>query len=116
MIRRPPRSTLFPYTTLFRSADPRVVPLVLFLAALGTVLSAPVTNTVSRQVEIRADVHSLDLTGDPAAFAAMQRRLAATNLSDPTPPAAWQWWFGPHPTAPQRVALAEGWAPPGGAP
>src|SRR5258708_29926055 len=27
MIRRPPRSTLFPYTTLFRSADlPRVTP------------------------------------------------------------------------------------------
>src|SRR2546426_11600506 len=24
MIRRPPRSTLFPYTTLFRSTDPRV--------------------------------------------------------------------------------------------
>src|SRR3712207_7132003 len=24
MIRRPPRSTLFPYTTLFRSADPEV--------------------------------------------------------------------------------------------
>src|SRR5436189_2982463 len=24
MIRRPPRSTLFPYTTLFRSRDPRV--------------------------------------------------------------------------------------------
>src|SRR2546430_4671905 len=24
MIRRPPRSTLFPYTTLFRSADPTV--------------------------------------------------------------------------------------------
>src|SRR2546426_6512484 len=23
MIRRPPRSTLFPYTTLFRSSDPR---------------------------------------------------------------------------------------------
>src|SRR5947209_16355287 len=25
MLRRPPRSTLFPYTTLFRSLDPRVV-------------------------------------------------------------------------------------------
>src|SRR2546422_10028578 len=25
MIRRPPRSTLFPYTTLFRSARPRVL-------------------------------------------------------------------------------------------
>src|SRR6266513_4252321 len=27
MIRRPPRSTLFPYTTLFRSVDARAVPL-----------------------------------------------------------------------------------------
>src|SRR5258707_10864856 len=25
MIRRPPRSTLFPYTTLFRSRDPRAI-------------------------------------------------------------------------------------------
>src|SRR5256885_2759361 len=32
MIRRPPRSTLFPYTTLFRSAKP----LGLFCAPLGT--------------------------------------------------------------------------------
>src|SRR3712207_6995216 len=29
MIRRPPRSTLFPYTTLFRSQPPRVVVAVL---------------------------------------------------------------------------------------
>src|SRR3712207_9124654 len=28
MIRRPPRSTLFPYTTLFRSAEPRLVVLL----------------------------------------------------------------------------------------
>src|SRR3712207_9072990 len=28
MIRRPPRSTLFPYTTLFRSALPPLLPLV----------------------------------------------------------------------------------------
>src|SRR2546425_7397967 len=27
MIRRPPRSTLFPYTTLFRSIDKRFIPL-----------------------------------------------------------------------------------------
>src|SRR3712207_7367189 len=37
MIRRPPRSTLFPCTTLFRSADPEGRPLVTELvpAALG---------------------------------------------------------------------------------
>src|SRR2546430_6824897 len=35
MIRRPPRSTLFPYTTLFRSlSHPASVPLVLPLAGL----------------------------------------------------------------------------------
>src|SRR2546430_10393409 len=33
MIRRPPRSTLFPYTTLFRSLDPHL--------ALGLVLGPP---------------------------------------------------------------------------
>src|SRR5256885_5140354 len=27
MIRRPPRSTLFPYTTLFRSAEPGTIPI-----------------------------------------------------------------------------------------
>src|SRR3712207_8471624 len=26
MIRRPPRSTLFPYTTLFRSVEPQIAP------------------------------------------------------------------------------------------
>src|SRR3712207_8890200 len=36
MIRRPPRSTLFPYTTLFRSGDPRRVyyPFMLVLLAV----------------------------------------------------------------------------------
>src|SRR5688572_31762446 len=35
MLRRPPRSTLFPYTTLFRSA------VVLVLATAGTALAEP---------------------------------------------------------------------------
>jgi STE24 endopeptidase len=106
---------LLSWTPLLRRAgadsagDPRVVPLVLFLAALGTLVATPVQNLVSRHVEARADVHALDLTGDAEAFVAMQNRLATTNLSDPDPPAAWQWFFGSHPTGPQRVALAEDW-------
>src|SRR2546422_8532693 len=35
MIRRPPRSTLFPYTTLFRSLEPLVV--AVFLGVYGSV-------------------------------------------------------------------------------
>jgi len=89
--------------------DPRVVPLLLFLLAVGTLVSTPVQNLVSRHVEARADVHALDLTGDPAAFVDMQRGLAVTNLSDPDPPAAWQWFFGSHPTEAQRVAMAADW-------
>jgi STE24 endopeptidase len=90
--------------------DPRVVPLLLFLVAVGSLVSAPVQNLVSRHVEARADVHALDLTEDPETFIGMQRGLATTNLSDPDPPGAWQWFFGSHPTLAQRVALAEDWA------
>src|SRR3712207_8201084 len=48
MIRRPPRSTLFPYTTLFRSTSAglsRVLPggihIVVDLAAAGVLIAAP---------------------------------------------------------------------------
>jgi STE24 endopeptidase len=77
--------------------------------SVGGLVSTPVQNLVSRQVEARADLRALDLTGDAGAFAAMQRELAATNLSDPDPPAAWQWFFGSHPTGAQRIAFAKDW-------
>jgi STE24 endopeptidase len=91
------------------AGDPRIVPVALLLVSLGTLVSTPVQNLVSRHVEARADLHALDLTGDAAAFIGMQNRLSAVNLSDPDPPAVWQWFFGSHPTGPQRVALAEDW-------
>jgi STE24 endopeptidase len=106
---------LLAWTPLLRRAgaespgDPRAVPLLLLLISAGTLLSTPVQNAVSRHVEARADLHALDLTGDAAAFTRMQQRLAATNLSDPDPPAAWHWFFGSHPTSAQRVAFAEDW-------
>ena len=90
--------------------DPRVVPLLLFLIALGSLVSAPVQNLVSRHVEARTDLHALELTEDPDTFIEMQRSLARSNLSDPDPPAAWHWFFGSHPTLAERVALAEDWA------
>lgn len=91
--------------------DPRVVPLLLLLVAVGTLVATPVQNLVSRQIEARADAHALDLTGDPEAFVDMQRLLATTNLSDPDPPTAWHRFFGSHPTTSQRVALAQEWRP-----
>lgn len=89
--------------------DPRVVALVLLLAAVGTLLLAPATNLVSRRVEARADVHSLDLTGDPATFVASQRRLALTNLSDLAPHPLAYAFFATHPGVTERLALAREW-------
>jgi STE24 endopeptidase len=86
--------------------DPRVVPLVLALVAVGSLLSSPLVNLVSRQIETRADVDALETTRDPGAFIDMQRELSVRALADPTPPAWSQLWFGSHPTALTRIAIA----------
>jgi STE24 endopeptidase len=97
-------------------ADPRSLALVLVVATLIATVAGPVQLLVSRRIEARADVHSLQLTQDPRAFVAMQRRLAVTNLSDLDPPAVVLGLFSSHPTAPQRIALARTWARRHGAP
>src|SRR5438552_8448747 len=52
MIRRPPRSTLFPYTTLFRSGAP-----------LAAAASAPITTyrTPCRSEHLRSEEHTSEL-------------------------------------------------------
>jgi STE24 endopeptidase len=107
---------LLSWTPLLRRAgaegpgDPRVIPLVLLLAAVGTLLVSPASNLMSRRVEARADVHSLDLTRDVPTFVASEQRLARTNLSDLEPNPFLYVMFSTHPTSPQRIALAREWA------
>lgn len=87
--------------------DPAAVPLLLALFALGALLVTPVENTMSRQIETRADVAALTTTRDEGSFVALQQQLAISALADPTPPAWSQFCFGSHPTALQRIALAQ---------
>ncbi|RNM14118.1 M48 family metallopeptidase [Nocardioides pocheonensis] len=87
--------------------DPGVVPLLLALAVVGSLLASPVQNTISRAIEARADRSALQATRDPDTFIAMQKQLALRSLSDPTPPAWSQFWFGSHPTTLQRIGMAE---------
>jgi STE24 endopeptidase len=91
-------------------ADPRSMALVMAVITVLTLLGGPLQLLVSRRVETRADVHALDLTRDPDSFAAMQRRLALSNLSDLDPAPLVFGLFASHPTAPQRIALARDWA------
>jgi len=86
--------------------DGRVVALLLLLVAVGTQVAGPGVNLVSRRIEARADVHALDLTGDPSTFIAVQRRLALTNLSDLEPNPLAYALFATHPSTTERIALA----------
>lgn len=88
------------------ASDPRILPLLFALVALGSFLASPVENTMSRAVEARADRTALTVTHDPGTFIAMQRQLALRSLADPTPPMLSQFWFGSHPTVLQRIAMA----------
>jgi len=90
--------------------DPRVIPLLLFLVAIGTLLLAPAGNLISRRIEARADVHSLDVTRDVPTFISTEQRLARTNLSDLDPNPLIYLLFSTHPTSPQRIAIARDWA------
>jgi STE24 endopeptidase len=86
-----------------------VLPLVLFLAAVVPLLLAPLSNLVTRHVEARADVHSLELTGDVPTFISTEQRLARTNLSDLDPSPLVYGFFFTHPSSPERIALARAW-------
>ncbi|MDQ3616558.1 MAG: M48 family metallopeptidase [Actinomycetota bacterium] len=87
------------------AGDPAAVAAILALLAVGMFVSSPVLNTISRAVEARADRDALEATGQDTVFIEMQHELATSALSDPTPPAASQFWFGSHPTVLQRAGL-----------
>src|SRR2546425_8720875 len=65
MIRRPPRSTLFPYTTLFRSqrrVRPHAFALAWLLPHSATILLIPGTSSVAHLREnIRSEEHTSEL-------------------------------------------------------
>ena len=84
-----------------------VVAFALAVYAVGALLATPVENVLSRRIETRADVAALRTTRDEKAFVGLQRQLAVSSLADPTPPAWSQFVFGSHPTALQRIAVAE---------
>jgi STE24 endopeptidase len=90
--------------------EPRAIGLVLALATLAGLAGGPAQAFVSRRIEARADAHALELTGDPAAFEAMQWRLSAVNLADPDPP-TWEYVLGAsHPSTVERMAAARAYA------
>jgi STE24 endopeptidase len=94
----------------FGIGEPRAIGLVLAVATLAGLAGGPAQALVSRRIEARADAHAMTLTGDPATFEAMQRRLGTVNLSDPDPP-AWEYVMSAsHPSTVERMAAARAYA------
>ncbi|WP_353508333.1 M48 family metallopeptidase [Intrasporangium sp.] len=86
--------------------SPRAIGLVLAVMVVAGLVMDPAMNLASRRIEARADQHALRLTGDPAAFVAMQLRLAEVNIADVHPSRVEYVLFASHPDTVERVAAA----------
>src|SRR2546429_1240463 len=76
MIRRPPRSTLFPYTTLFRSMRLR-----LGKVTVADVLAAqPVTTSLLKFM--RASIKMIGVSNLQSFIASMTQKLTLSDISD----------------------------------
>src|SRR5215211_450570 len=89
---------------------PAVLPALVLSVAIVSFGLGTFSNVLSRRVEASADSFSLRLTHDPAAFVGLERRLALTNVADPSPPGFLQALFGTHPTTVQRIGIGEAYA------
>jgi STE24 endopeptidase len=101
---------LAPEAATGRRAGPAVLPAAALSIALVSFLLNIPGNALSRQVERSADGHALDLDRDPAAFIAVEQKLAVQNLADPNPPEWLQIVFGTHPKTVDRIGYALTWA------
>jgi len=93
-----------------RLLDPAAVPVLLACALTASVALLPVENLVSRRIEAEADWAGLRATRDGAGAAALQRRLALRDLSNPAPPGWAIWLLFDHPPVMERIAVARAYS------
>jgi STE24 endopeptidase len=106
-----PMALLVAFATRRRGGmfEARAVPLALFVVIVLQIIVTPVQNVISRRYESEADWVALQTARDPRAQRDVFRDLTEKSLTDPDPP---QWevvLFGTHPTAMQRIEMAEAW-------
>ncbi len=87
-------------------ADPAAVPVILVLLVLFQVLTAPVRNALSRNIEQAADAFAAEHTRLGAAGVRAFARLASQDLQVLHPSRAAVWYFYSHPPTDQRIAFA----------
>ncbi len=91
-------------------AEPRGIALLIAITTIAGLVSLPLQNALTRQLEARADGHALALTDDPSSVERMEERLATTNLADVDPPCLEYLIFASHPSIVERMAAARAYA------
>lgn len=90
-------------------AQPEAVPVALLVLVIAQLVAAPLLNTAYRREEAAADWAALEATREPATDRALMKKLATKSLANPDPPGWIDALYGDHPTAMQRIALAQAW-------
>jgi Zn-dependent protease with chaperone function len=90
----------------FAPGSPGSVPAYFLATGLAALILGVPGNQLSRQVEASADSFALDLTHEPRAFIALQRKLTARAVADPDPPAIPAFLLDTHPSAVDRIGAA----------
>jgi STE24 endopeptidase len=88
---------------------PAALPALALSLALVSFAVGSASLPLSRRVEASADAFALRETRDPSGFIALERRLAVTNVADPSPPRFYQLLFGTHPTTIERIGMGVGY-------
>lgn len=91
-------------------ADVAALPVLVAVVAGLSMATGPVMSAYSRWRERAADLYSLRLTGNPAAFVSAMTRLTDQNLSEAHPSRWVEVLFYDHPPYYKRVALARQYA------
>jgi Zn-dependent protease with chaperone function len=88
-------------------ADVAAFPLFLVAMAAVGLVSMPLGNFLTRQMERAADLYALRTTGKAAEFRSVMVKLAGQNLAEADPPAWVRVLFHSHPSTAERVRTAE---------
>jgi STE24 endopeptidase len=87
--------------------DPAAFPVIMALFSVYLFVVTPVTNTITRSMEMEADLYGLNAAGQPDGFASTAMKLSSYRKIDP---GSWEEIiFYDHPSGRTRVHTAMQW-------
>lgn len=94
--------------------DPSSLAFMILLIFLLSAIVMPLQNSISRKMEADADRMALGLTNDPDSMRSTITKLSQMNKSDPNPPGWVEFIFYSHPSAQNRIEMANNYVKAGG--